>query len=323
VTLDVAALAAWLHTGDVTVTGSPTGGGWSNETVFIEAGGRRLVLRLAPAGSSMFPTYDLGSQVRCLELAAANGLPVPALFGFEADPSVIGRPFFVMERLVGRVPPDDDPPFTKAGFVFEASAAEQRALCATAVDHIAAVHRIAAPGFLDVGPAPADHLAWCAGLSRWAGIEQADVLATHAALAASMPASQPSNVSLLWGDARPANMVVDDRFAIVGMLDWELAGTGPGELDVAWFCEMNRMRADGMGIPALPGWLTDGEIWQRWSAAVGRPATDVEWYHRYSAYKVAVLLYLFLRVMIDRGRLPAGHRLLSDNLATRRLRQLA
>ncbi|MEO5900277.1 MAG: phosphotransferase, partial [Ilumatobacteraceae bacterium] len=104
---DLGALAAWLHVGEVTVEGSPTGGGWSNETVFIAADGRPLVLRLIPAESAMFPTYDLASQARCLELAAANGLPVPALLGFEADPSTIGRPFFVMERLAGRVPPDD------------------------------------------------------------------------------------------------------------------------------------------------------------------------------------------------------------------------
>jgi aminoglycoside phosphotransferase (APT) family kinase protein len=314
-------VARWLGVGTVTVEGSPTGGGWSNETIFVRADGRALVVRLTPADVSMFPTYDLAQQVRCLQLAAAAQLPVPVVIGFEPESSVLGRPFFVMERLAGRVPADDDPPFTKAGFVFDASEAEQRRLCETAVDHIAAVQGIEAPAFLTVGPTPADHLAWCAELCRWAGIGHPDVLATHAALAATVPPAGDAPSGLLWGDARPANMVLDDHFGIVGLLDWELAGTGPGELDLAWFLEMNRMRTTGMDIPPLPGWMSDDATWARWSANIGREATHVDWYLRYNAYKVAVLLFLYLRVMIDKGRLPAGHRLMSDNLATRRLRQ--
>ena len=320
-TLDTTTLARWLGVVVVTVEGTPTGGGWSNETIFVRADEQEMVVRLTPADASMFPTYDLAKQVRCLELAAAAKLPVPVVVGFEPDPSVLGRPFFVMQRLAGRVPADDDPPFTKAGFVFDATESEQRMLCETAVDHIAAVHTIEAPAFLTVGPTPGHHLAWCAELCSWAAIDHPDVLATHAALAATVPPAQDAPIGLLWGDARPANMVLDDHFGIVGLLDWELAGTGPGELDLAWFCEMNRMRATGMDIAPLPGWLSDDAAWARWSAAVRRDPTHIDWYHRYNAYKVAVLLYLYLRVMIDKGRLPASHRLLRDNLATRRLQQ--
>src|SRR5882762_4568501 len=72
VTLDTRTVARWLGVGTVTVEGSPTGGGWSNETIFVRADGRALVVRLTPADASMFPTYDLAQQVRCLQLAAAK-----------------------------------------------------------------------------------------------------------------------------------------------------------------------------------------------------------------------------------------------------------
>ena len=129
-------------------------------------------------------------------------------------------------------------------------------------------------------------------------------------------------VGLLWGDARPANMVVDDRFDVVGLLDWELAGCGAGEFDVAWFMEMNRMRSLGMGIEPLPGFLDDAATWHYWSVAIGREPTNVDWHHRFAAYRVAVLVFLFVRAAIRHGRLPSDHRLLRDNLGTRRLAEL-
>ena len=322
VSFDEHRLRAWLGASELAVDGGPAAGGWSNETVFVRADGRPLVLRLSPSGESMFPAYDLGLQVRCLRYAFEHGLPVPAIVGDEPDATVLGRPFFVMERLAGRVPADDDPPFTKAGFLFDADPAQQRRFCRAAIDAVAAVHAVPAPDFVPVGPAPRDHLAACASLSAWAGLDHPELTRAAAALAAGAPADGGAPVGLLWGDARPANMVVADDFRPVGLLDWELCGRGPGELDVAWFCEMNRMRSVGMGIEPLPGFLDDGATWDRWSAAVGRAPVDVAWHHRFAAYRVAVLLFLFLRSMTARGRLPAGHRLNRDNLATRRLHEL-
>lgn len=320
--IDAARLAEWLGATEVVIEGSPSAGGWSNETVFVRSGECRLVVRLTPPGPSMFPTYDLAQQVRCLLLGAEHGLPVPAVLGSEPDPDVLGRPFFVMERLAGQVPADDDPPFTKAGFLFDGSRQEQATFCRNAIDCIVAVHAIEPPGFLAVGPAPVDHLEWCAELCRWAEIDHPQVWGAHDSLAREVPPASVAPVSLLWGDARPANMLVGDDFRVLGLLDWELAGVGPGELDVAWFCEMNRMRAQGMGIAPLAGFLSDEATWEHWSQAVGRPATFVEWHQRYAAYRVAVLLFLYVRAMIGVGRLPADHRLLRDNVGTRRLEEL-
>ena len=321
-TFDVDALTSWLGAAQLDVLGSPSAGGWSNETVFLRVDRRRLVLRLGPAGSSMFPSYDLGCQVTCMEHARAAGLAVPEIVAADITGTILGRSCFVMDHLEGRVPADDDPPFTKTGFLFDAAPADQRHFSERAIDAIAGVHVVAAPGFLPVGPAPRHHVAWCADLADWAGLSHPALVRAHAELVASVPGDDDAPVGLLWGDARPANMVVDDRFEIVGLLDWELAGVGPGELDVAWFCEMNRMRSLGMGIAPLPGFLDDDATWRRWSSATGRDPIHVDWHHRFAAYRVAVLLFLFLGAAIRHGRLPADHRLLRENLATRRLDQL-
>ena len=320
--IDATALAGWLGVRSVTVVGTPSGGGWSNDTVFVEADGRSLVVRLIPEGRSMFPAYDLGHQVRAMRLTAAHGLPVPEIVGHEPDPGVLGRPFFVMARVPGRVPADDDPPFTKAGFLKDASPPHQRRFHDAAVDAIAAVHAIPPPPFEVVGPHPADHLAHCHALATWCEATPDIVFVAHEQLAVSPPAVDEGACSLLWGDARPANMVVDDHFAIVALLDWELAGCGPGELDVAWFLEMNHMRSVGMGIEPLPGFPDAAGTWQRWAEAVGRTPRDLDWYRLFSAYRVSVFMQLFLLTMVARGRLPATHRVIHDNPGSRRLTDL-
>jgi aminoglycoside phosphotransferase (APT) family kinase protein len=320
--IDTAALARWLGARSVTLEGTPSGGGWSNETVFINADGRPLVVRLTPPGRSMFPTYDLGHQVQAMRLAADHGLPVPELVGDEPGADVLGRPFFVMVRVSGRVPSDDDPPFTKAGFVKDAPTGLQRRFHDGAIDAIAAVHAVDPPPFPTVGPKPVDHLTWCSELADWCGNTPDILSVARERLTVSPPTVEAAACSLLWGDARPANMVLDDDFGIVALLDWELAASGPGELDVAWFCEMNRMRSAGMGIDPLPGFPDEADTWQRWAAAVGRAPRHPDWYRIFSAYRVAVLMQLYLAAMVARGRLPSSHRLLQDNPGTRRLEQL-
>ncbi len=320
-TLDASRLREWLGAETLIVDGRPTSGGWSNETIFIRADGRPLVVRMSPTGPAMFPSYDLSIQVRCLELGATAGLPVPALVSWQPDPSTLGQPFFVMEHLVGRVPADSDPPFTKAGFVFDATDEQREHLCRQAVHAIAAVHAVAPPEFLPVGPDIRSHVDSTARLQHWADIHHSDVVRAHARLVADSP-DDDTPIGLLWGDARPANMVINDTFDVVGLLDWELAASGPGEFDLAWFLEMNRMRSVGAGIASLPGFLSDDATWACWADAIGRTPRHIEWHRLYAAYRVAVLFFLNLRSAVGQGSLRAQHRVFTDNLATRRLREL-
>jgi aminoglycoside phosphotransferase (APT) family kinase protein len=134
-----------------------------------------------------------------------------------------------------------------------------------------------------------------------------------------MPAA--STPCLLWGDARPAN-VVETAFQPAALLDWELASIGPAELDIAWFLEMNRMRMAGARIAPLPGFLTDDETVACYQRLSGRQLADLTWYRQYAALKMAVLMERHLRVAIARGALRKGHRLLADNVALRRVEAL-
>src|SRR6478672_8740547 len=105
---------------DIEITGldAPEMTGHSSETVMFDATwtdrDRRvtdhLVLRTAPSGHVVFPTYDLGLQYQVMSRVAANSkVPIPPLRWYESDPDVIGGEFLIMARVDGVVPPDRMP----------------------------------------------------------------------------------------------------------------------------------------------------------------------------------------------------------------------
>ncbi len=116
----------------ITDVSSPESNGMSSETLLFtarwdEAGTpteHRLVARIEPPATDypVFTTYDLDMQFRVMRLVRAETkVPVPETFWYEPDPSVLGGPFFVMERIDGLVPPDVLPYTFGDNWVFDAS----------------------------------------------------------------------------------------------------------------------------------------------------------------------------------------------------------
>jgi len=305
-----------------------TGGGWSNETLLLDlARLGRVVVRLQPKGPSMFRTYDLAREYTILETLSALGRPkVPKPLAIDLHGEIAGRPLFVMSYVPGRVPSDDRPGFAEAGWLFEASFEEQRTFHVGLLAAIAEIHAVDWRPKLAIlvraGATPLRaEIDWLRALHRWgAGSDRHPLIERgFAQLAHGLP--PPSPPCLLWGDARPAN-VVEAAFKPAALLDWELASIGPAELDIAWLLEMNRMRTVGSGVTPLPGFLPDDETVACYQRLSGRRLAELAWYRRYAALKMAVLMERHLRVAIARGALRPGHRLLGDNVALRRVEAL-
>ena len=97
----------------------PQSSGFSNETFLVDAAWNdddgdhevELVVRGQAPGNILFPESDLVThQFRTMQLLGEHSdVPVARMRWAEADPGVIGRPFFVMDRLHGLVPGDSPP----------------------------------------------------------------------------------------------------------------------------------------------------------------------------------------------------------------------
>src|SRR5260370_16063177 len=105
--LDAGRLSAYLSTvlpdaaGELKIAQFP--GGFSNLTYALEIGGRELVLRRPPFGERIQSAHDMGREFRILSALYPLYPKVPRTVAFCEDESVLGCPFYVMERMHGVV----------------------------------------------------------------------------------------------------------------------------------------------------------------------------------------------------------------------------
>ena len=312
----------------------PEGVGHSNETVLFTAchpGGRdELVLRIQPPGDGVFPDYDLGLQVTCMRaIGAGTAAPTPSVRWFEADPAVLGAPFYVMDRLAGVVP-RDRMPYTLDGWLKDASADEQRRLHDASLVAMAEVHRAdwRALGLevLDRSahgpPGMAQQLAWWIELVGWMakGRPNATVDATTAWLRAQLPTDEPPT-GITWGDARLSNIIYAD-FEPVGLLDWVMAALGPAEVDLAWFVFFRRFFADGLGVEDLAGFPDRAETVDRYAQLLGRDLGELFFYEVFAAWRHSAIMGRLADLYEATGEIPSGTDARVNNIASRMLAEM-
>jgi aminoglycoside phosphotransferase (APT) family kinase protein len=219
-----------------------------------------------------------------MELAGSAGIAVPAPVVAEEDESFLGSPFLVMPFVEGHIPGPAsvfDPWLTGASLEDQARA--QRSM----IDTLAAIHRVdwaASPvaGSLrgaEPGATLADEVAWWRSFLDWAS--NGSPLPRFAAMLDWCAATCPRHdapPSLLWGDPRLENLIVDDDRDVLAVLDWELATIGPAEMDLGWYLGLERVLREMTGGKVVPGFHDDATLVAVYAAALGRPVEHVEWH---------------------------------------------
>src|SRR4051812_35655509 len=116
--------------------------GHSNLTYVVQASGTELILRRPPAGPLLPTAHDVVREYRVLDLLARSDVPVrvPRVVAVCEDDSVIGAPFYLMERAAGTVIRDELPDWLDA--------VSQRALGLDLAAALAEIHRVAVAPFV-------------------------------------------------------------------------------------------------------------------------------------------------------------------------------
>lgn len=281
----------------------PFGAGQSHETILFDAswtaGGERhakgCVLRLKPRSHTVFPDDLFDQQHLVMKALHEDGrVRVAAPLWFEADPSLLGAPFFVMEKRRGRVPVSV-PPYRDVGWVAEATPAQRRKLWENGVRQLAAIQSVPLSSLQFLkdpdGRQGLDQewdkymrfTEWMSRDRRWAPLD-----AAIERLRASWPVNQPPG--LVWGDARLGNMMFDDDFEVVAVMDWEQPSLGGALQDLTWWlyiCEL--MHEATPERPRLEGMGTRDETIALWEELTGISTADLEWYDGFTTVKFACL----------------------------------
>ena len=309
-------LETWLagrlgHARDVRLTSFdvPSSNGMSSETVLFDAawddGGpqhRSLVARLAPEPTAVpvFPVYDLPRQFEAMRVVReVSDVPVPEVLWCESDEAPIGSPFFVMERVDGKVPPDVMP-YNFDSWVSAATPEERSLLQESSIDVLAQLHAIDDAerrfAFLALdrpGDTPMRrHLAEQWAYYEWAreGLRVPLIERTFAWLDEHWPVEE-GPLGLSWGDSRIGNMLYRD-FRPVAVLDWEMAALGPPEIDVTWFVYLHCFFEDlaaKFEVAGLPDFLQRDDVATSYERRTGYTPRDLDFYFVYAALRYAIV----------------------------------
>jgi aminoglycoside phosphotransferase (APT) family kinase protein len=303
---------AWLTERDGVATSvevTRPDSGLSSETVLLEStserGTQSLVVRMPPSGDHLFPDYDLARQVRVQAALGATDVPVAEPLALETDPKWVGTAFLVMPRIPGRTL-TNNPPYSGAGPLPDAGPEVQARVLDDMAHVLAQIHRLDLAG-LDLGelsgggPTLAGMLDYWEDFLTWATPDpEAAVVYLQAVARLRETIPSTTQTCLLWGDPQLVNIVYDDEFQIAAVLDWEMATTGPPEVDLGWFLTLHEGACETAGT-TLAGDPGRAAFVATYAAALGRPVADLDWFELFAHVRSGALVLRIGELMAQAG----------------------
>ena len=230
-----------------------------------------FVLRLQPNGDSIYPGHDVLRQCRVMSALAATDLPVPRLIGVEPDAALLGSPFYVMERLEGRVP-NENPLYHLEGWFHDLTPALQRQCWFAGIETTGRMARLDWRR-LDLG-----FLLEGAGLSR-----QIDYYCA----------------AILW-----AEHLAQRDYPLLHAAERWLREHQPHD-DRAWWLMLDETLSAGYGVPRLPSLPSREQTIAAWERASGFDATHLEYHEVYAAWRMAFVMARIAHIFKQRGWIAA------------------
>ena len=269
-------------------------GGRSNLTYCITDGEREWVLRRPPLGHVLPTAHDMAREYRVITALADTDVPVPKTFALCEDTDVNGAPFYVMERVHGRI--------LRTGEELATLTRDEAAACSRElVDVLARIHRVdyEAVGLGEFGH-PDGFME--RQLRRWNqqwerskadDLPAIDDLAQR--LRNALPESGPPTI--VHGDYRLDNTMLapDDPGRIAAVLDWEMSTLGDPLADVGlfllyWGQSQAQIIATGQAIEEEAGFASRDEVVELYAKETGRNVDNLDFYVVFAFYKLAIIV---------------------------------
>ena len=272
--------------------------GFSNLTYLLRSGDRELVLRRPPVGAKIKTAHDMSREYRILSHLYPVYPKVPRPLLFCDDESILGAPFYVMERVTGIILRAQRP----TGL--DLAPALMRRLSQAFIENLAEIHELdyEAAGLGELG-SPQGYVkrqveGWT---KRYFNARTDDVPAIEKLAEWLHQNLPPDSVrpGLIHNDYKYDNLVLDpdDLGRVIAVLDWEMATIGDPLMDfgtsLGYWVETNdpeEWQRYGFGLTSLPGSFTRTELLDHYTQRTGRRIDDPVFYFAYGLLKIAVIV---------------------------------
>ena len=281
-------------------------GGTSNVVLTLQRDGPKLVMRRPPAVPPPGAEKGVLREARVLTALNQTDVPHPICYAACEDPSVVGRPFYVMEMVDGWAPNlrdekiHNEPPFDDLPYAYGIPFAIVDGLIKLAnVDYKA----IGLDGY---GNKPENFLE--RQVDRWSG-QLASYKERYGYEPREIPgraeveawlrenAKTTKHLGILHGDVGTPNMMFKHGppARLAAMIDWELSTIGDPMLDLGWFTgAMHDERFPDMpqtsGLNNVDHFPTKQELARYYCAGTGRSVEEFDFYTILAGFKSGCLL---------------------------------
>ena len=280
-------------------------GGQSNPTFKLSAGGRHYVMRSKPGPAArLLPSaHAIEREFRVQDALSKAGFPAARMFTLCDDEAVIGRAFYIMEMVEGRVLWDQSLPGM--------SKSERAAIYAEMNRVIARLHGIdyKAIGLESFGK-PGNYFA--RQIERWSKqyrISETEKIPAMDKLMDWLPKNIPAGdrTAIVHGDYRLDNMIFHPTEPkVLAILDWELSTLGHPMADFSYHC-MSWHIAPGQfrGIQgtdfAAVGIPNEEQYIAMYAANTGKPVNTGDWgfYLAYNMFRMCGILQGIMKRYVD------------------------
>lgn len=274
------------------------GAGHSNLTYALKIGEWEGVLRKPPLGPVAPKAHDMKREFKILQSLAPIFPAAPKPYVFSDDPSIVGSPFFIMERRHGHVLDTEFPEGV------EATAEISRRISEKMVDTLVELHAIDYTQTVLVEMAKPEGFmerqvrGWIGRYERAKTDDIEEVEALKRWLTDNIPDSQ--DPAIIHYDFKLNNATFNDDFSeMTGLFDWEMTTVGDPLADLGaamsyWIqADDPELLKYGMGKPPVTvteGFYTREEFIRSYAEKSGRDVSKIDFYLTFAYFKLAVIV---------------------------------
>jgi aminoglycoside phosphotransferase (APT) family kinase protein len=322
-------LAAWMDEAALPGKGEPLStrflsGGTQNVIYELTRGDERCVIRMPPPSAP--PDRDKGilREWRIIEALDGTEVPHTAAVGVCEDPTVLGRPFYLMGFVDGWSPMDQHGKWAEP---FQSDLGTRPGLSYQLAEGIALLSKVdwKAKGLADLGRPDGFHERQ---VDRWIGFferikkRDLDGLATATAW---LKSHEPLDYipGLMHGDYQFANVMYHHGAPaqLAALVDWEMGTVGDPKLDLGWMVQSwpedtaNPEGAD-MSYVDMRGMPSRDQVVAHYAEVSGRQVEDLDYYLVLAKWKLAIVLEQGFQRAGDDEKLLAFGPVVSDLMAS-------
>ena len=282
-------LPAYLGVDSLEISAFP--GGFSNLTYEVQVGDASYVLRRPPHGLKIAKAHDMIREFRVLQaLEKAGYTKMPHPISACEDETILGAPFFLMEKVAGMIIRNRPPA--------EASLSFFRSLSQSALDVLIDLHSLEldSSGLGALGKPEGYALrqvqGWAERFQKSKTSEVPQIEKAFEWLMASLPAT--SDVAFIHNDFKYDNLVISTSGEVQAVLDWEMATVGDPLMDLgtslAYWAEAEDEDILKMfNLSYVPGNFTRREVIDYYASKTGRNMSEMVFYYVFGLCKVATI----------------------------------